>query len=369
MRHIHKNRTRTCLLVFILGASFLAGCGGSGSTQAGTSEAAAVATQETAQGASEYAPQKEEQAAKYVTDGDYSKVRVGICVLKDTDTDLTDQITKFLTDKEVPEENISVNRDAASSSEVTQNAKEMLVSGNADVLFADAGSRDAVRDIADAAAQRGRAVVFIGTAPSSDETDRWSKTDMVRAFYAGPDTSQTAACQGDILSSADAEDLDTDKDGKIGTLVIDTDRDALEGKMKNADRPLNVLGDEDAGDSADTASQKVKEALDKHKDDLEVIVCGNDEEALSAIQAVQDADKTPGKDIYVVGAGATDDALNAVGDGTLLGTVYGDTYEQAKEAAGAAFDFLSGKGKSGTFYSDEIAVTQSNVQEIIDYKG
>lgn len=358
---------KKCALVFLL-ALTLSGCGAP--QNASTAATAATESAATREPASEYAQPDQEKAAAYITDGDYSGVRVGICVLDDTDTALTDQIINFLEKKDIPEENISLNRDASSSSEAVANAKSMLSSDSIDILFADAGSRDAVEQITDAAAMRGRAVVFIGTTePSADETDRWSRTDMIRAFYAGADTSQTVARQGDVLTSLNAEDLDTNDNDKIGTLVIDSDQDVLTQKMENADRSLDVLDSEDAGIRADTASQKVKEALDKYEDDLEVIVCGSDAEALSAIQALQDADKTPGKDVFVIGAGATDDGLNAVSGGTLAGTVYGDTYEQAKAASDAAFGFLSGKGKSGTFLSDEIAVTEANVQEIIDYKG
>lgn len=361
-----KRIGKKCTMAFLL-ALTLSGC----STPQNASTAATAATESAAtkEPASEYAQPEQEKAAAYITDGDYNEVQVGICVLDDTDTALTDQIINFLEEKDIPEENISLNRDASSSSEAVANAKSMLSSDSIDILFADAGSREAVEQITDAASMRGRAVIFIGTAPSSDETDRWSRTDMIRAFYAGADTSQTAARQGDVLTSINTEDLDTNNNDKIGTLVIDSDQDVLTQKMKNADRSLDVLDSEDAGLRADTASQKVKDALDKYEDDLEVIVCGSDAEALSAIQAVQDADKTPGKDVFVIGAGATDDGLNAVSGGTLAGTVYGDTYEQAKAASDAAFGFLSGSGKSGTFLSDEIAVTGANVQEIIDYKG
>lgn len=361
-----KKIVKKCALAFLLAAT-LSGCGASkNASTAVTAETERAATEEPAAAVTE---PEQEKSASYVTDGDYSEVKVGICVLNDTDTALTDQIIIFLEAKEIPEENISLNRDAASSSDSVENAKAMLSNGNIDILFADAGSRDAVEEITDAASKNGTPVIFIGTAPSSDETDRWARTDMIRAFYAGPDTSQTAARQGDVLTSLDNEDLDQSKNDKIGTLVIDSDKDVLTQKMKNEDRPLDVLGSEDAGLRTDTASQKVKEALDKYEDDLEVIVCGSDAEALAAVQAAEDADRTPGKDIFIIGAGATDDGLNAVNGGTLAGTVYGDTYEQAEAASDAAFDFLSGKGKSGTFLSDEVAVTDSNVQEIMDYKG
>lgn len=373
MNYIHGNRRLACcLLIGCLSAASLAGCGGKQTNQAQTAGTAAqtavTSDQQTNTKSAEYAEPVEESAAKPVTDGDYSEVRAGICVLKDADTELTDDIKQFLTDKGISEDHISLNTDAASSSEIASNAKDMLAKGQADVLFVDAGSADAVRGIADAAAGRGAAVIFIGTAPSSDEIKRWSEK-KIRAFYSGADTSQTASLQGSILTALDADDLDSSGNKKAGALLIDSDEDKIADSLKDSDIKLDVLDNEDAGLNADTAQDKVKDALDEHKDDLEVIICGSDAEALSAIKALQDADKTPGKDVFVVGAGATADGLNAVNDGTLAGTVYADAYEQARKAVDAADSFLTGKGKSGFSLSEEIAVTQSNVQEIIDYKG
>ncbi len=51
--------------------------------------------------------------------------------------------------------------------------------------------------------------------------------------------------------------------------------------------------------------------------DIQGVFAHNDEMALGALEAI----KTSGKDIVVIGFDATDDAVQAVEDGTLAGTV------------------------------------------------
>ena len=63
--------------------------------------------------------------------------------------------------------------------------------------------------------------------------------------------------------------------------------------------------------------QIVQDALTQYGDDVEVVFCNNDAMALGALQAIQAAGRTVGKDIYLVGVDALTDAVQNIVDGKL----------------------------------------------------
>lgn len=68
----------------------------------------------------------------------------------------------------------------------------------------------------------------------------------------------------------------------------------------------------------------VRQELASYGKDIEVIVCGNDQMALGAAQAIADGGRTVGKDIYLLAIGGEEDTLKMIAAGTLSGTVYSD---------------------------------------------
>ena len=64
-------------------------------------------------------------------------------------------------------------------------------------------------------------------------------------------------------------------------------------------------------------SKAVMEAFLKKTTDIQGVFAHNDEEAIGAIQAIQEAGLVPGKDIKVIGVDATADGFKYMIDGTL----------------------------------------------------
>mgnify|MGYP000078483145 FL=1 len=82
-----------------------------------------------------------------------------------------------------------------------------------------------------------------------------------------------------------------------------------------------------------TAQQDVANALAQYGEKIEVVFCNNDAMALGALQSIEQAGRTVGKDIYLVGVDALKEAVQNVVDGKMTGTVLNDDVGQATKAA------------------------------------
>jgi ribose transport system substrate-binding protein len=92
---------------------------------------------------------------------------------------------------------------------------------------------------------------------------------------------------------------------------------------------------------------------------ISAVFCENDEMALGAIEAVAAAGKSD--QIKVVGFDGTDDALAAIKEGRLAGTVAQQPYEMGKLGVKAAVDFLNGKTLEETTYVPVKLITPSDL--------
>ncbi len=76
-----------------------------------------------------------------------------------------------------------------------------------------------------------------------------------------------------------------------------------------------------SGDFARDQGRQVMETLLQAHPDVNIVYAHNDEMAIGAIQALEAAGKTPGKDVTVVSIDGTRDALQAIADGKMGVTV------------------------------------------------
>ncbi|MDR3768655.1 MAG: substrate-binding domain-containing protein, partial [Faecalibacterium sp.] len=114
-----------------------------------------------------------------------------------------------------------------------------------------------------------------------------------------------------------------------------------------------------------TAQQDVANALSQYGDKIEVVFCNNDAMALGALQSIQQANRTVGKDIYLVGVDALTEAVQDVLDGNMTGTVLNDDVGQATKAAEATQLFVEGKDVEQFYWVDYVKVTKDNASQYI----
>ena len=116
---------------------------------------------------------------------------------------------------------------------------------------------------------------------------------------------------------------------------------------------------EQRGDWDQTKGQELAAtALSQYGDDVDVIFCNNDAMALGAYQAIVDAGRTVGQDIYLVGVDALDECQAMVQDGTMTGTVLNDHIGQSHTAADVALKAAKGEKMEKYYWVDYVKVTK-----------
>ena len=127
---------------------------------------------------------------------------------------------------------------------------------------------------------------------------------------------------------------------------------------------LKVI-DSQSGDFRRSGGKEVMEAfLKKHGKDIEIVYAHNDDMALGAIQAIEEAGLKPGKDILVVAIDAIKEGVQAVVDGKinavvecnpLFGPKIYDTIAKIK----------AGESVERSSYNVDIVIDSTNAAELI----
>ena len=183
-------------------------------------------------------------------------------------------------------------------------------------------------------------VVFFNMMPTEDTMKAYDK-----AWYVGAEASESGAmCAQALINYWNANKTVADKngDGKLQLVV-------LQGEIGNNDVILRTAAYEDTLKAQgidyeivamDTANWDKGQALDKMNawitafgiDGIEGVLCNNDGMAMGAVQAALNNGYNagdPAKFVPIVGIDATVEALQAMKDGSLLGTVLNDRTNQS----------------------------------------
>jgi inositol transport system substrate-binding protein len=99
---------------------------------------------------------------------------------------------------------------------------------------------------------------------------------------------------------------------------------------------------------------------------IDAVLAQNDEMALGALKAIEAAGKQG--QIAVIGIDAIPDALKAVADGKMVGTVFQDAKQQGSMAVDLAVNLVQGKPVEHDNYIPFQLVTTNNVAQFIQSK-
>ena len=86
---------------------------------------------------------------------------------------------------------------------------------------------------------------------------------------------------------------------------------------------------------------------------------------MGVLQAIEAAGRKVGQDIYLVGVDALEEAVQAVADGRLTGTVLNDDVSQAQTAVDAAIRYVKGEANEKNYTIDYVKVTPENAADYI----
>ena len=257
-------------------------------------------------------------------------MKVGVFIYRGDDTfisnmmnSLRDIVGKFERENGV---NFNFSYMDAQGSQTTQNMQiDRCISLGYNVLCVNLVDRTSAAYVIDKAMEAGVPVIFFNREPVQADMRKWGKL-----FYVGTDAVMNGRMEAQIIVdayNADPASLDFNGDGIIQYIMI-------EGEFRHQDAILRTEGSVqtllDAGLKVEKldggvanwvrtqAAALARDYFTKYGDQIELIICNNDDMALGVLDYVAEN----GLDFYnVVGIDGTPQGLAAVREGRMLGTV------------------------------------------------
>ena len=290
--------------------------------------------------------------------------KIGITIYQFADNFMTlyrEELVRYLTeDCGIPAENITIMDGKNDQAEQT-NQIDGFIADNVDVMILNLVQSSSAASVIQKADAAGIPVVFINREPSAE--------DMALAgnfCYVGADARQSGTFQGEIIAETENKG-DWNGNGVVDYVMIMGDPENVDAQyrtqfsikaLEDAGLKVNKLF-EQRGDWDQTKGQELAAtALSQFGSDIDVIFCNNDAMALGAYQAIVDAGRVVGEDIYLVGVDALDECQQMVEAGTMTGTVLNDHVGQSHTAADAALKAAKGETLEKYYWVDYVKVTK-----------
>ncbi|SDS15200.1 methyl-galactoside transport system substrate-binding protein [Paenibacillaceae bacterium GAS479] len=275
--------------------------------------------------------------------------KVGVAIYKFDDTFMTgvrNAMTAAAKDK--AELDIVDSQNA----QPTQNEKvDLFISKKYKALAINPVDRTAAGVIIDKAKTANIPVVFLNREPVAEDMNKWDKV-----YYVGAKAEESGTLSGQIIADYWKANPKADKNGDGVLQYV-----MLQGEPGHQDAELrskySIQAIEEAGIKVEKLEQdtamwdrvkgqdKMQTWLAARGDNIEAVLANNDDMALGAIEALKAAGYFSGdKYMPVVGVDATAPAIQALQDGTMLGTVLND----AKNQGGATVALAAALAKGET---------------------
>ena len=290
--------------------------------------------------------------------------KIGIAIYQFADNFMTlyrTELVRYLTeDCGIPAENITVMDGKNDQAEQT-NQIDGFIADNVDVMILNLVQSTSAATVIQKADAAGIPVVFINREPSAEDMNLSDKI-----CYVGADARQSGTFQGEIIAETENHG-DFNGNGVVDYVMIMGDPENVDAKYRTE---FSIKALEDAGlktkelykqrgDWDQTKGQELAAtALTQFGNDVDVIFCNNDAMALGAYQAIVDAGRTVGEDIYLVGVDALDEVQEMVKEGKITGTVLNDHIGQSHTAADAALKAANGETLEKYYWVDYVKVTK-----------
>ena len=290
--------------------------------------------------------------------------KIGIAIYQFADNFMTlyrTELVRYLTeDCGIPAENITVMDGKNDQAEQT-NQIDGFIADNVDVMILTLVQSTSAATVVQKADAAGIPVVFINREPSEEDMKLSDKI-----CYVGADARQSGTFQGEIIAETENHG-DFNGNGVVDYVMIMGDPENVDAKYRTE---FSIKALEDAGlktnelykqrgDWDQTKGQELAAtALTQFGNDVDVIFCNNDAMALGAYQAIVDAGRTVGEDIYLVGVDALDEVQEMVKEGKVTGTVLNDHIGQSHTAADAAIKAANGETLEKYYWVDYVKVTK-----------
>jgi len=277
---------------------------------------------------------------------DASDVTVGACIFKFDNTFMT--LVRNGMEEEANQLGTNFEAVDGQDQQPLQNEQvDTYITKGVDALIVNPVDRTSSGPLIEKAKSEGIPIVFVNREPTEEDLAGYEK-----AWYVGSPAIEAGYIQGELIVDLYKNNPDADKngDGKVQMLL-------LEGEMGHQDtiartegslKKLDELGLEYEILSQGVANWGKSEAYDLVKtmissvgiDNIEVILCNNDDMALGALEALKGEGYNSGdsnKFISIIGVDATTPALEAMEKGELYATVLQDANNQGKICSRLAY--------------------------------
>lgn len=366
-----KKKVVSVMLVAAMAATLFAGCGTTEETQttpdAGTTTNEAVPSTEAGDAA---------DAAADAVGGDLADKKVGVCIYQFSDNFMTlfrTELEEYLVSQGFSKENIKIV-DGANDQATQTGQIDSLIAEGVDVMIINPVNSSSAETITDKVVEAGIPLVYINREPAPEEQERWKENNW-NVTYVGCDARQSGTFQGEMIIDLGLETVDLNGDGKVQYVMVEGDPENIDAQYRteysvkaltDAGWEVECLSDQVGNWQQAEAQQIVANALGQYGEDVEVVFCNNDSMALGALQAIEAAGRTVGKDVFLVGVDALSEALENVISGKMTGTVFNDHFSQSHSAADAAIKYVKGETNEHYIGCDYVKVTAENAQEVLD---
>lgn len=304
--------------------------------------------------------------------------KIGVTVYDAYDTFIS-SITEYLQSEIEKDGQFNVEFQDARQDQLKQNeqVKDLLASG-VDVLCVNLVDRTAPKKIINLAKEANVPVIFFNRELVEEDLLTWTKL-----YYVGARARESGEMEGEIAAEAcKKEEADKNQDGVIQYVILEGEAihqdtairtDYSVRTIEENGVNLEKLGASIANWNRREAQTKMNQFLEECGDSIELVIANNDDMALGAIDALQDAN-IPGEQWPVItGIDGTDVGLQAVKEGKMAGTVFNDAQGQAKSIADLAMRLAKGMSLAPLHMEQEKyiflpyqIVTPENVSEYMD---
>jgi methyl-galactoside transport system substrate-binding protein len=280
--------------------------------------------------------------------GSSSEPKVGVAIYKFDDTFMTG-VRNAIEDSAKGIAKVDIVD--SQNSQATQNDKvDQFLTKKDKALVVNPVDRTAAGVIIDKAKAKDVPVVFLNREPMPEDMKKWDKV-----YYVGAKAEESGTLSGQIVADywKAHPEADKNKDGVLQYVMLKGEPGHQDAELRTK---YSIQALEDAGIKVeklaeDTAmwdrvkgQDKMAAFLGANGDKIEAVFANNDDMALGAIEALKAAGYFKGdKYMPVVGVDATAPAVQALQEGTLLGTVLNDAKNQGKAAITLASLLAQGK--------------------------
>lgn len=276
---------------------------------------------------------------------------IGCAIYKFDDTFMTSVRNSILA---TAEGKAQVDMVDSQNSQAFQNDRvDMFITKGVDALAINPVDRAAAGVIIQKAKQANIPVVFFNREPFEDDMAMWDKV-----YYVGAKAEESGTISGQLIVDYWLAHPEADKngDGVLQYVMLKGEPGHQDAELRteysikavtDAGIPVECLAEDHANWDRVRGQEKMAAFLAAHGDKIEAVFANNDDMALGAIEALRAAGYFRGdKYIPVVGVDATAPALEALKEGTLLGTVLNDAKRQGE--ATFMLSYVLAKGETPT---------------------